>query len=113
MISGEQKFLAIVAHLGYLFGIGLIIIPLIIVLLKKNDSFVHEHAKQALIAQTMFVLCSTIVMFLVHILIGILLIPFLCIIGAGFFITSLIAAYKAMKGYSYAYPLIQGIARNF
>ena len=113
MISGEQKFLAILAHLAYLFGIGLIIIPLIIVLLKKNDSFVHEHAKQALIAQTMFVLCSTIIMFLVHLLIGILLLPFLCIVGAGFFITSLLAAYKAMKGKSYYYPLIQGIARNF
>ncbi|SEJ70832.1 protein of unknown function [Propionispira arboris] len=113
MISGEQKFLAVLSHLAYLLGIGLIIVPLIIVLLKKSDSFVHEHAKQALIAQTMFVLCSTIVMFLVHLLIGILLIPFLCIVGAVFFITSLVAAYKAMKGDSYDYPLIQSIARNF
>jgi len=61
----------------------------------------------------MFVLCSTIVIFLVHLLIGILLIPFLCIVGAGFFITSLIGAYKAMKGDFYDYPLIQAIARNF
>jgi hypothetical protein len=42
-ISGEQKLLAIAAHVTYfLGGLGFIIAPLVIYLFKKEDAFVRD-----------------------------------------------------------------------
>lgn len=113
-ISGEQKLLAIAAHITYfLGGLGFILAPLIIYLFKKEDFFVREHAKQALTAHLFLLLLSTIVGILCSILIGVLLLPLLAIIGAVFFITSIIAAIKAADGQMYYYPLIQSIVKKF
>ena len=114
MITGEQKFLAIFSHTAYLLGgIGFILAPLIIFLLKKDDHFVYEHAKQALITHFLLLIFSTIVGFLTFLLIGILLFPVVAILFVGLFITSLLAAYKALQGEYYQYPLVQGIISKF
>lgn len=110
-VTGEQKILAVLAHLAYLLGgLGFIVAPLIIFLIKKDDPFVYEHAKQALVAHLAIAVLSAITGVLSLILIGLLLMPVLAILCLLLFITSIIAAVKAINGETYQYPLIQSLA---
>ncbi|ATW26517.1 DUF4870 domain-containing protein [Candidatus Formimonas warabiya] len=109
-VSGEQKFLAVIAHLAYLLGgVGFIIAPLIIFLWKKDDPFVYDHAKQALVAHVMLLVAGLVVGLLCMVLVGLLLVPVLLILAIILVVTSLIAAWRAIEGRLYAYPFIQGI----
>ena len=74
MIDSRQKFLAIAAHIGYLFfGCGYVLLPLVLYLLYKNsDEFVAGHAKQALTAQGMFGLVCVVGTVLILIRIGVI-----------------------------------------
>ncbi len=109
-VTGEQKLLAIIAHLAYFFGgLGFIIAPLLIFLLKKDDPFVYEHARQALVAHLALLVAGLVVGLLCMVLIGFLLIPVLAVLGLVLVVTSLIAAFKALNGEHYRYPLIQGL----
>jgi uncharacterized Tic20 family protein len=108
--TGEQKFYAIIAHLGYLLGgAGLVIAPLVIFLLKKDDPFVYDHAKQALVSHLAILALSLVISFLCALLIGVLLLPVLAVFWVVLVITSFIASYRALSGELYRYPLIQGI----
>lgn len=107
-ITGEQKVLAVLAHVSYfLGGLGFIIAPLIIFLLKKDDCFVYEHAKQALVAHIAIFATSCIVGILCTLLIGVLLLPVIGILWMVLLVTSIIAASKALNGEEYQYPFIQ------
>ncbi len=108
--TGEQKLLAIIAHLSYLLGgLGFIIAPLLIFLLKKDDSFVYEHARQALVAHLAILVASALVGLLCFLLIGILLVPVLVILWLVLLVTSIIAGARALNGEYYQYPFIQGL----
>lgn len=107
-ITGEQKLLAILAHLAYLLGgLGFIIAPLVIFLLRKEDPFVYYHAKQALVAHLAILAASVITSLLCILLIGFLLVPVLALLWLLLLITSIIAAVKSTDGQFYEYPLIQ------
>ena len=109
-ITGEQKLLAILAHISYfLGGLGFIIAPLVIFLLKKHDTFVYEHAKQALIAHLAILVTSFLVGSLCMLLIGVFLLPIVGILWLILLVTSIIAASKAFNGEYYQYPFIQGL----
>lgn len=109
-ITGEQKLLALIAHLAYfLGGLGFIIAPLVIFLLKREDPFVYDHARQALVAHLAILAASVIVGLLSMLIIGILLIPVLVILWLVLVVTSIIAAIKVLNGETYRYPLIQGL----
>ena len=109
-ITGEQKLLAIIAHLAYfLGGLGFIIAPLLIFLLKKEDAFVYEHARQALVAHLVLLAVSVVVGLLCVLLIGIQLIPVLVILWLVLVVTSIFAAIRALNGEHYCYPFIQGL----
>jgi uncharacterized Tic20 family protein len=109
-ITGEQKLLAIIAHLSYLLGgLGFIIAPLVIFLLKKDDLFVFEHARQALVAHLCILATSVVVGMLCFLLIGFLLLPILVILSIILVVTSIIAAVRVMEGQPYRYPFIQGL----
>lgn len=109
-VTGEQKLLALIAHLSYLLGgLGFIIAPLIIFLLKKDDLFVYEHARQALVAHLAILVASAAVGLLCVLLIGILLIPVLAVLWLGLLVTSLLAGVRVLDGALYRYPLIQGL----
>jgi uncharacterized Tic20 family protein len=108
-ITGEQKLLAILAHISYfLGGLGFIIAPLVIFLLKKDDPFVYEHAKQSLVAHLAILVTSCLVGLLCTLLIGVLLLPIVGILWLILIVTSIMAASKAFNGESYQYPFIQG-----
>lgn len=112
-ITGEQKFLAILAHISYfLGGLGFIIAPLVIFLLKKDDFFVYEHAKQALVAHIAILATSCIVGLLCTLLIGVLLLPVIGILWIVLLVTSVIGAIKAFNGEEYQYPFIQGFVNK-
>lgn len=109
-ISGEQRLLAIIAHLAYfLGGLGFIIAPLLIFLLKKDDPFVLEHSRQALVAHVAILAVSAVVGLLCALLVGFLLIPVLAALWLVLVVTSLIAGFKALNGEYYRYPLVQGL----
>lgn len=109
-VSGEQKILAITAHIAYMLGgLGFIIAPLLIFLLRKNDSFVNHHAKQALVAHVAILILSAVVSFLCMLIVGVLLIPILGILWIVLVVTSLIATIKSLNGEPYYYPFIQPI----
>ena len=113
MISGEQKLLAIAAHLTYfLGGLGFVVAPLVIFLLKRDDPFVAEHAKQALVAHLAMLVAGMVTGILSMVLIGLLLIPVLALLGLALLVTSILAAIKALNGEYYKYPLIQGIVNK-
>ncbi|SEP36476.1 DUF4870 domain-containing protein [Propionispora vibrioides] len=107
-ITGEQKLLAVLSHLAYLLGgLGFIVAPLVIFLLKREDRFVYEHAKQALVAHLVILVFSAITGLLCTLLIGFLLVPVLAIFWLLLLVTSIIAAVRAVDGQLYEYPLIQ------
>ena len=112
-ISGEQKLMAIAAHISYLIGgLGFVAVPLILYLLKKDDPFVYDHARQALVAHLALLAAGGVAGILSFLLIGLLLWPVVIVLGFLLVITSIIAAFKALNGEYYRYPLIQSIAEK-
>ncbi|HWR39372.1 MAG TPA: DUF4870 domain-containing protein [Patescibacteria group bacterium] len=112
-VTTEQKLWSIAAHLSYfLGGIGFVLAPLLIFFLKKEDPFVADHAKQALVAHVSILLAGSVVAMLSALLIGILLWPLFLLLLLGLLITSLIAAWKALDGDVYRYPLIQCVVER-
>lgn len=112
-ITGEQKFLGILAHISYfLGGLGFITAPLVIFLLKKDDPFVYEHAKQALIAHVSLLAVSFIVGAFCMLHIGVLLLPLIGILWVILFVTSILGAIKALNGEEYQYPFIQRFVKK-
>lgn len=108
MIEGKDKFLAILAHVGYIFlGVGFVLIPLAIYLFfdGKNE-FVAAHARQALKAQALVGIVGFIVTVLTFFVIGIVLWPVIIVIAIVLFICSFIACLKAINGKEYRYPLL-------
>lgn len=102
--------LVLLAHLSYLLGgVGFVLAPLVIFLLKKDDPFVYDHARQALVAHLTVLTVSVAVGILSFLLIGLLLIPFLAILWIALIVTSIIAAVNAVEGNLYRYPLIQDL----
>jgi uncharacterized Tic20 family protein len=112
-VTGEQKLLAILAHISYfLGGIGFILAPFVLFLLRKDDYFVHEHAKQALVAHLSILALSSIVGVLCMILVGVLLIPVVSILWIVLLVTSILGAIKAFNGETYKYPFIQSFVNK-
>lgn len=109
-ITGEQKLLALVAHLSYfLGGLGFVIAPLLIFLFKKEDAFVFDHARQALAAHLVILAASVVVGLLSLLLVGLLLIPVLAVLWLALVVTSILAGLRVLSGEYYRYPLIQGL----
>ena len=97
----EEKTLALIAHvLGFF---GSFIVPLIIYLLKKDESpFIREHAKEALNFHISMAIYYIISIILILILVGLLGVIFL---GTFSLVVSVVATIKAMDGKPYRYPL--------
>lgn len=95
--TGDEKTLALLSHV--LTIIAPILAPLIIYLIKKNESaFVEAHAKESLNFQISLAIISII---LVLTIVGILL---LWIIGIAALVLVIVATIKASEGKLYRYP---------
>lgn len=105
-ISKEERNWAMIAHLSALLafvtGIGGILGPLIVWLIRKDDMpFAADQAKEALNFQITMFLAGIVAAILTLVLIGFLLLFLLCVVDVIFII---IAAVKASEGVAYRYP---------
>lgn len=113
-ITNDQKNLAFLCHLSGFFWFvmpGLnIIVPLIVMLVKGEDSFVSHHSRQALIFQVimsvaMIILLAVGVVLLI-VLVGFLVLGVLLLVAIVDIIFILIATFAAARGELYTYPLM-------
>ncbi|WP_434779604.1 DUF4870 domain-containing protein [Neisseria sp. Ec49-e6-T10] len=98
-VSQDSKNMALISWIGFLF-FGFVP-PLIMFLVKKDDAFSYEHAKEALnVAITLFIayfICGI----LAFVIIGLLLIP---IVGIYHLVVGIMGAVAASKGNIYKAP---------
>lgn len=116
--STSDKILALIAHLGFFSGVGFIIAPLIIWLLKKDSPFVAHHAKQAMVWQganavlgTLFGAGFFVLTFLTAGL-SLLLVPFLFLLGLLLLLPSVLAAINVFGDKEYSYPVTGAFAEK-
>ncbi len=96
----DEKTMALLSHILSL--VGWFIAPLIIYLLKKDESpFVAEHAKESLNFQITLGLCYIVSMILMVIIIGVFLMALVGLVGL---ILIIVATMKASEGKNYKYP---------
>lgn len=103
----EERTLGMLCHLlalsGYVVPFGNIIGPLVIWLLKKDQSqFVDDQGKESLNFQISLSIYAIIAGFSIFVLIGIVLLPVVLLFGL---IMVVIATIKANEGVAYRYPL--------
>ena len=97
----DEKTMGILSHILSL--VGWFIAPLIIYLVKKDESaYVREQAKESLNFQLTVLICYIVSWFLIFIFIGIILI---IILGIADLILVILATIKASEGKLYRYPV--------
>lgn len=107
MDKSQEKTWAMLCHLsalaGFIFPLGNIIGPLVVWLIKKDESeFVDDQGKESLNFQISFTIYCIIAAFLVFFIIGIFL---LVALGVLFLVLVIIATVKANSGEKFRYPL--------
>ncbi len=106
LVNQEQRTWAMLAHLSafamYFTGIGHILGPLIVWLLKRDGNpFVDDQGKEALNFQITFSIYIGVAFLLCFVLIGI---PLLWALGIFHIVCMIIAAVKARDGVTFRYP---------
>ena len=107
-LTRDERNWAMLSHLLALVGyvavpFGNVIAPLIIYLVKKDESpFVADQARESLNFQISVCIYALISGVLVLILIGLLL---LAVVGVAGIVLTIIASVKAANGVAYRYPL--------
>ena len=106
-LQPDERNLALIAHpgtlAGYFVGFGHILVPLVIWLLKKDESeFVRENALESLNFQISMTIWAMISGVLTFVLIGI---PMLFVLGIVAIVCIILATIKASNGETYRYPL--------
>ncbi len=103
----EERSLGLACHLlafvGMVFPFGNILGPLVIWLVKKDDSaFVDDQGKEALNFNITSSIAGFVAFLLTFVVIGAILLP---IIGIFWLVMTIVAAVKANGGEHYRYPL--------
>ncbi len=110
-VSREQRNWAMIAHLSafamYLTGIGHILGPLVVWLLKRDGNpFVDDQAKEALNFQISFsIYIGVAILLCFTIILAIIGIPAIWALGIFHVVCMVIAAVKANDGVAFRYPL--------
>ncbi len=108
-IDKDTRQMAMLCHLTafatfVIPGVGSIVGPLIVWLLKKDRSeFIDFHGKEALNFQITILILAAIAGVLCFFLIGI---PLLFAVGVYWFVFTIIASIKANEGAYYKYPFV-------
>ncbi len=111
VVNQEQRTWAMIAHLSafamYLTGIGHILGPLIVWLMKRDGNpFVDDQAKEALNFQiTCSILFGIGIVLCFTIIFAIIGIPMLWALGIYHVVCMLIAAVKSYDGVAFRYPM--------
>ncbi len=106
-LTKDDRTWAVVAHLaglaGYVVPFGNIFGPLLVWLLKKDQSsFIDDQGKEAVNFQISLTIYVIVAIISIMIVVGIVLIPLLAVAGLIFMV---IAAIKSNEGVRYRYPL--------
>lgn len=106
-VSSSEKNYAMLCHLvafsGFIIPFGSIIGPLVMWLIKKEESeFINYHGKESLNFQISIAIYTIISGILALVLIGIL---FLIALGIIWIVFVIIASVKTSEGEEYRYPL--------
>jgi uncharacterized Tic20 family protein len=98
----ENRLLALLSHiLAIVPGVG-ILGPLVIYLVKADDPFVRDNAKESLNFQLTIIVLYIIAWVLVLIFIGVFLLSVIAIMNA---ILVIVASVRAAEGQVYRYPV--------
>jgi len=105
--ESQERTWAMLCHLSalamFIFPFGNIIGPLVIWLIKKDESeFVDDQGKESLNFQISFTIYCIIAAFLILVIIGIFI---LIALGVLFLVLVIIATVKANSGEKFRYPL--------
>jgi len=101
-ITSDEKMWIVLSHLSVFLGVG-ILLPLIVYLVKKEDSpKIAEHAKEALNFHISLYIYAFIAGLSLLAVVGIILVPIVAAIGVIF---PIMAAVKASDSVLYRYPL--------
>jgi len=109
--SNDERTWALIAHLSafamYFSGVGHIIGPLVVWLLKRDGNpFVEDQAKEALNFQISFTIYAVAAVAVCFTIVGLVVgIPILMILPIYHIICMIIAAIKAHEGVAFRYPL--------
>ena len=104
-ISGEAKGWAALSHLSafvMFLGVPALVGPFVVWLLKRDDPYVDQQAKEALNFNISFLIYGIASALLIILLVGILLLP---IVFVTWFVLVIVASVKASAGEDYRYPL--------
>ena len=106
-LSNDDRFWGMLCHLsalaGHFFPFGNIIAPLVIWLIKKDESaYVNYHGKEALNFQISLAIYFAIAVILAFVLIGFAFLIALWVFGL---VMVIVAGVKANEGQYYRYPL--------
>jgi len=107
MNTKEARTWAMLSHLGvfagYIIPFGHIIAPLVIWLIKKDESpFVDDQGKESLNFQISMTIYFIIALLLMFVFVGFILLPALVIFDL---VIVIVAGVKANEGVKYRYPL--------
>ncbi|MEN8765917.1 MAG: DUF4870 domain-containing protein [Wenyingzhuangia sp.] len=116
MDRSTEKVLAIILHLsGFLNGVFPIVVPLLIWLIKKDESsFINEHGKSALNFQLTVIILGVFAVLFTLFTFGlgaIFTFPLALIFGVLYIIFIVIATLNASRGQLYRYPVSLNIIK--
>ncbi|MEY1660892.1 DUF4870 domain-containing protein [Isoalcanivorax beigongshangi] len=105
-IRPEDRNMAMACHLAALIGLlipfGTLLGPLVLWLLKKDQSpFIDEQGKEAINFNITMLLAGIVSAVLTMVLVGFLL---LAVVGIAWLVLTIVAAVKVSNGQSYRYP---------
>ena len=103
----DERNMALLAHVGtlagYMIGFGHIVVPLVIWLMKRDESeFVRRNALESLNFQISMTIWLGISLLLSFVLIGI---PMLIVFGIVDLVCIILATMRANEGETYHYPI--------
>ncbi len=107
MEQQEERNWGMFCHLaalaGFIIPLGNVIGPLVIWLMKKDESqFVDDQGKESVNFQISFIIYALVAALLVIVVIGIVL---LIVLGVGMLVLVIVAGIKASNGEKYRYPM--------
>lgn len=103
--SQEERNWALGSHIGCLLGAWIalaFLVPLVIMLVKKDSPFVRAHAEESLNFQLSFLIYGFAGVLLLFVGIGFIVLP---VLGVLWLVFVVLATIKASNGYAYRYPL--------
>lgn len=102
LTKSDDKLWIVLSHLSLFLGVG-IILPLIVFLVKKDESkMVRHHAKEALNFHISIYIYAVLCIPLFMIVVGV---PLLLLLGVGSSILAIVAAVRGAERQEYRYPL--------